>query len=53
MVSKIKEKSIANNAITAAKFTSDVSFLSLKVSSIAYVGDDTAANTGGTGSISW
>ena len=47
MVSKIKEKSIANNAITAAKFTSDVSFLTLKVSSIAYVGDDTAANTGG------
>jgi len=47
MVSKIKEKSIANNAVTAAKFSSDVSFLTLKVTSIGYVGDDTAANTGG------
>jgi hypothetical protein len=46
MVSKIKEKSIANNAITTAKLSSDLSAVTgIKVSSIAYLNDDTAANT--------
>jgi len=46
MVSKIKEKSIANNAITPAKLSSEAGAVTgVKVSSIAYLNDDTAANT--------
>jgi len=46
MVSKIKEKSIANNAITTTKLSAEVSaVIGIKVSSIAYLNDDTAANT--------
>jgi hypothetical protein len=43
MVSKIKEKSIANNAISSSKLSSDVT-APLKITSIAYLNDDTAAN---------
>jgi hypothetical protein len=46
MVSKIKEKSIANNAITPAKLSTEAGAVTgVKVSSIAYLNDDTAANT--------
>jgi hypothetical protein len=46
MVSKIKEKSIANNAITTSKLSTEVAAVTgIKVSSIAYLNDDTAANT--------
>jgi len=48
MVSKIKEKSIANNAITPAKLSSEAGAVTgVKVSSIVYLNDDTAANTVG------
>ena len=46
MVSKIKEKSIANNAITTSKLSAEVAAVTgIKVSSIVYLNDDTAANT--------
>jgi hypothetical protein len=46
MVSKIKEKSIANNAITPAKLSSEAGAATgVKVSSIVYLNDDTAVNT--------
>jgi hypothetical protein len=47
MVSKIKEKSIANNAITADKFSASVPFLTLKVFSIQYPSGRTSANVSG------